>query len=127
MFEKICNATCTFDELTRFVSKINEKEFDVENCFEKYYSLYSILRCIHLYKDKRISDKYLAYWCTAYMWIIMGGFKSKLNDENEKNIDLETILIWDICDWLDSLAFFDAKYDEYDLDTYIDNFRIKKG
>ena len=122
LFEKICHVTCTWDELKRFNSKIDEKEFDVDNCFEKYYSLDPILKCIDLYKNKRITDKHLAYWCNAYNWIIMGGFKGKANDENEKTVDIATILIWDISDWLDSLSFFDPEY--YDLDEYIGNFRV---
>ena len=77
MFEKIFNLTCSFDELKHFNFKIDEKEFDVDNCFEKYYSLETILKCIQLHKDKRISGKYLAYWSNAYNWIIMGGFKGK--------------------------------------------------
>ena len=122
LFEKICNVTCTFVELKRFNSKIDEKAFDTDNCFRKYYSLDSILKCIQLYRDKRITDKYLAYWCNAYNWIIMGGFKGKENDEKEKDIDAATILIWDMSDCLDSLSFFDAEF--YDLNEYISNFRI---
>ena len=124
LFKEICNVTCSYEKLKRFNSKIDEKEFDVENSFEKYYSLDSILKCIQLYKDKHVTDKYLAYWCNAYNWIIMGGFKGKASDENEKSVDVATILVWDISDWLDSLSFFDAEYDGYDLETYIDNFRI---
>ena len=124
VFEKICNVTCPFDELKKFNSKIDEKEFDENQCFEKYYSLESILKCVQLYRDKRITAKHLAYWCNAYNWIIMGGFKGKANDENEKNIDVTTILIWDISDWLDSLSFFDAKCFGLDLDRYISNFRV---
>lgn len=123
MFEKICNLTCSFDELKRFNSKIDEKEFDTDNCFEKYYSLETILKCIQLHKDKRISEKYLAYWSNAYDWIIMGGFKGKVNDENERNISIATILIWNISDWLDSLSFYNEDYD-YDLDEYSHTFRI---
>lgn len=124
LFEKICNVTCTWDELKRFNSKIDEKDFDIDDCFKKYYSINSILKCIELYNDKRISDKYFSYWCNAYNWIIMGGFKGKANDENVKNVDLETILIWDISDWLDSLSFFDEEYDDFDLGAYVDNLRV---
>ena len=122
MLEKICGVTCTLEELKSFNYKIDEKEFDIDNPFEKYYSLDVILKCIQLYKDKRITGKYLAYWCNAYNWIIMGGFKGKASDENEKNVDVATILIWDISNRLDSLWFFVAKY--HDLDMYIGNFRI---
>ena len=73
----------------------SEKVFDVEDCFEKYYFLDTILRCIRLCKEKRIFAKYLAYWCNAYNWIMMGGFRGKVNDENEKNISLQTMVIWD--------------------------------
>ena len=114
-FEKICSLTCTYDELKRFNSKIDEKELDVDNSFEKYYSLDVILKCIQLYKDKRITDKYLAYWCNSYNWIIMGGFQFK------GKADVATILIWTISGWLDSLSFFDAAY--HNLDAYIANFR----
>ena len=123
-FEKICNVTCSMDELKRFNSKIDEKEFDVDNCFEKYYSFDTVLKCIKLYKDKRISDKYLSYWFNAYNWIIMGGFKGKVNDENEKSIDLATVLIWNISDWLDGLSFFEPDEEEYYLSTPINNLRI---
>ena len=123
MFEKICKLTCTLDELKHFNSKINEKEFDAENCFEKYYSLDTILKCIKLHKDKRISGNYLAYWSNAYNWIIMGGFKGEASNENEKNISLATVLIWEISDRLDSLSFYDEDYD-YDLDEYSHNFRV---
>ena len=40
----------------------------------------------------------------------------------EKKIDVATILIWDISDWLDGLSFFDAGF--HDLDEYVSNFRI---
>ena len=122
MLEKICSLKCTCDELKRFNSKIEKREFDVDNCFEKYYSLGSILKCIQLYKDKRITAKHLANWCNAYDWIVMGGFKGKANDENEKNIDVASILIWDISNWLDGLSFFDPEF--HDLDEYIANFRV---
>ena len=122
MFEKICGVACTLEELKCFNSKIDEKEFDIDNSFGKYYSLDVILKCIQLYKDKRITDKYLAYWCNAYNWIIMGGFKGKANDKKKKTIDVATILIWDISNWLDSLSFFNAQY--FDLNKYIGNFRV---
>ena len=43
MFEKICGVACTLEELKCFNSKIDEKEFDIDNSFEKYYSLDVIL------------------------------------------------------------------------------------
>ena len=86
LFEKICNLSCSLKELKCFCSRIDKKEFDTDNAFSKYYSLDTVLRCIQLCQDKRISGQYLAYWACAYNWIIMGGFKGKENDENEKSL-----------------------------------------
>ena len=124
MFGKICGISCTLKELKGFASKMPKMEFDVEDCFEKYYSLDTILRAIMLCKDGKISADYFAYWCCAYNWIIMGGFQSKINDANEKNISLETMLIWEISDALDSLAFYNTAPECYDLDWYINDFCI---
>ena len=123
-FEKICNVTCTLDELKCFCSGIAKKEFDVENCFEKYYSLDAILKCIQLYKSKHVSAEYLAYWANAYDWIIMGGFQLQANDEEKRTISLAKIITWNVCDWLDSLSFFDGDEDFLSIEYYAKNFRV---
>lgn len=108
LFEKICKVACTFEELEEFSRGINEKEFDLDNPFAKYYSLDSILQCINLRKKGFVSDKFLAHWANAYNWIVMGGFETNVNNEKEISVSLETVLIWAISDWLDSLSFFDG-------------------
>ena len=75
LYKKIVYANCSFEELEAFVVDIDKKEFDIDNAFEKYYDLEKILFAISRYENNEINDKYLAYWMTAYNWIIMGGFK----------------------------------------------------
>ena len=108
LFEKICKVSCTCEELKEFSCDINETEFDLDNPFTKYYSLDSILQCINLYEKGVVSADFVAYWANAYNWIVMGGFETNVNNEKEISVSLETVLIWAISDWLDSLSFFDG-------------------
>ena len=121
LFEKICNATCTFEELESFVIKIDKKEFDLDNPFEKYYDVEKILFVIRRYEMKEIGAKYLAYWMNAYNWIIMGGFKIKARGNL---IPFKQLLEWVICDWLDSLSFFDPSEEWFVLDEYKNAFTV---
>lgn len=66
LFEKICKVSCTFEELKEFSCDINEKEFDLDNPFTKYYSLDSILQCINLYEKGVVSADFVAYWANAH-------------------------------------------------------------
>ncbi len=118
LFDKICKADCSLDELEDLVINIDLKEFDLDKPFEKYYDLESILSVIEKYRKGKISDKYLAQWMNAYNWIIMGGFKI----EDDEPVNLEKLVIWQICDWLDSLSFFDCGA-RYDLEKYEDSFK----
>lgn len=121
LFNKICNVSCLFNELEDFCIDINKKEFDLDNPFEKYYSVDRIISAIEKYQSKIIDAKFLAYWMNAYNWIIMGGFKSA---EAEKYIPLKQILIWEITDWIDSLSFFDDSDDLYNLEGYKATFKV---
>lgn len=116
LFERICNVTCSFEELELFVADIDNKEFDLDNAFEKYYRIESIIKAIQLYDDKVIDARYLAYWANAYDWIIMAGFY-----EQNDCVSLKTIIEREISEWLDSLSFFDTFGEDYDID-YKGNF-----
>lgn len=118
LFSKICDAECSFDELSGFVKNIDKKEFDVDNPFDKYYCLERIISIIEKYQANIITEKYLACWMNAYNWIIMGGFNV---DNGDEPISLKEFLIWQICDWLDSLSFFDCGA-EYNLEEYKESF-----
>jgi hypothetical protein len=118
LFEKITSCQCSEEELEAFCIDIDQKEFDTENAFTKYYRFDYILHCITLYQNKKISQTYLARWAYAYNWIIMGGFEG--GDINNP-LSVKKLLIWNISDWLDSLIFFDKKYDI--IDYYIQNFK----
>jgi len=119
LFNKICNVSCTLDELKSFVINIDKKEFDLDNPFTKYYNLEKIICAIEKYQSKEIDADFLGYWMNAYDWIIMGGFQTV----NEK-ISLKKFLIWEIADWLDSLSFFDDSDDWYNLEDYKNTFRV---
>ena len=120
LFEKICNLTCSFEELRSFVIKIDKKKFDLDNPFEKYFDVQKILFAIKRYENKEIDDRYLSYWMSAYNWIIMGGFKI----DTDNTITFKEWLEWEICDWLDSLSFFDDFDDWYNLEDYKKSFAV---
>ena len=121
LFNRICAGGCTFEELENFVTKIDKQEFDLENAFEKYYSLERILFVINKYKAKQITDKFLAYWANAYNWILMSGFKVSYHKEDSTR-SMQEILIDEISDWLDSLSFFDEDEDCFNANEYIEAF-----
>lgn len=121
IYEKICTVSCTFEELENFVSGIDKKEFDLDNAFQKYYSLDCILSAIKKYKAKQINDKFLRYWANAYDWIIMSGFKTSCYKE-KGNRSIKEIVVDEITEWLDSLSFFDCDEEWYDLDKYVECF-----
>lgn len=121
MYEKICTVSCTFEELENFVSDIDKKEFDLDNAFQKYYSLGCILSAIKKYKAKQISDRFLGYWANAYDWIIMSGFQITCHKE-KNNISIKEIVVDEISEWLDSLSFFDDTEDVFDINTYEEVF-----
>lgn len=121
LFEKICDVSCDWSELEKFVINIDKKEFDLNNAFEKYYNVERIICAIEKYRSKKINAKFLAYWSTAYDWIINSGFKIENND---KSVSLKEFLIFEISDWLDSLSFFDDSDDWYDLEEYKNTFKV---
>ncbi len=103
LFEKICSVNCTIEELEPFLIKIDEKEFDLDNAFEKYYQVKNILKAIKRYDNNEVDAEYLACWANAYNWIINAGFKVRYD-----TVSVKDIVEWDISEWLDSLSFFDG-------------------
>ncbi|MBQ9085374.1 MAG: hypothetical protein IJY24_06960 [Clostridia bacterium] len=122
MFEKVCNLSCTMQELREFNRGLTEREFDLDRPFDRYFSIDTVLRLIKLRRAKRLPCKFISEWAYAYNWIIMGGFKTEINDETVTDIPLKTLIIWEISDYIDSLAFYDADFDE-DLEDYVINLR----
>ena len=121
VFDKIINATCTFDELEAFVTDINKKEFDTDNAFEKYYDVQKILNVIQRYENKEIDDEYLSCWMNAYNWIIMAGFKT---ESENKEFSFHDWVEWEISNWLDGLTWFDDSTDEFNIEDYKSSFII---
>ncbi len=121
LFDKIINATCTFEELEAFVIDIDKKEFDLDKAFEKYYNVERILYAIRRYENKEIDDRYLSYWMDAYNWIIMAGFKI---ESKNNEFSFQDWVEWEISDWLDSLSFFDDSDDWFNIEDYKNSFII---
>ena len=121
LFNKICKVSCGEEELRAFVHTINRQEFDLENAFEKYYSIACILSAIRKYKEREINDEFLAYWANAYNWILMSGFKIS-SYSSKGNRTTKEVIIDEISEWLDSLSFFDDEEDFYDINEYVDVF-----
>ena len=116
LFNSICSVKCTDEELKNFVSKIDKKEFDLNNAFEKYYSLERILHAIDKYKTQQIDDIFLANWANAYNWIIMSGFK--ISSQNKKN-GVKEIVVDEISEWLDALSFFETDNEDcFEMERY---------
>lgn len=120
LFDKICNVACSSDELEKFVTKIDKQEFDKENSFDKYYKADRILHAINCYENNKIDDRYLACWMCAYNWIIMASDWAQTNDE----VTFKELIVWQISEWIDSLSFFQAEDDFYDLDGYKRTFEL---
>ncbi len=121
LFKKICDVSCEWGELEKFVTNIDKKEFDLDNAFKKYYNVEKIVCAIEKYQAKKIDAKFLAYWSTAYNWIIMSGFSI---DNGDKSVSLKELMIYEISDWIDGLSFFDDSEDLYNLEEFKTTFKV---
>ena len=121
LFKKICDVTCTSRQLKAFVTDIDKKEFDLDNPFDKYYNLESILRAIARYEQNEIDDRFLARWMNAYNWIIMGGFDAYQGGP----ITFKRWVMRDISEFLDGLSFFNCGPKDYDLEKFKIAFEIR--
>ena len=101
LFEKIINCDASYDELKSFFPQ-NKREYDLDNSFDKYFSLAKTKHAIDLYNSKKIDDNYLSHWACAYYWIFMAS-----NWNSTNNITLKYNIEDEIADWFDSLSFFD--------------------
>ena len=122
LFEKVCDVTCSKTELEDFCKNIDEKEFDLDDSFNKYYKVDTIIKTIELYEKGSIDDSYLAYWMNAYNWIIMASIWNKCDNTWIKSFN--DFVVWKISDWLDSLSFYEDEYRKYyDLEYMKNIFR----
>lgn len=113
LIQKICNSRCSLDELESFCSELDKKEFDLDNSFQKYYSLNAILNVFKKFYNKEISCGYLVSWANAYNWIIMATSWSNCEEKNydltnpKMNFNLVDRIENVISDMLDALSFFE--------------------
>lgn len=116
LIARICDAEASYEEIEAFCGGLPTWEYDMDSPFARYYSLERIIRCIGRYEVAEVTDKYLAMWARAYLWILNGGFKSAVSEDD---IPIRRVIATQITEWLDSLAFYDEEYrDEQDLRVY---------
>ncbi len=103
LYQKVCDVTCTDQELTALSVDLSTTKVDADHLFQKYYSLATITKAINKYLNGEISDKYLADWMNAYNWIISSG--NDYEKDNDK-YTLEEYVQYEISNTLDILSFF---------------------
>lgn len=115
LYQKVCNMTCSEQELTTLSSQLSVTDFDLDHPFEKYYSLSTIEKVINQYLDGKITDHYLAHWMNTYNWMISAAAQDETNDAK---YTLQEYIQYEISDTLDALSFFDeTDFENIDADT----------
>lgn len=107
MFKKICDVDCTLEEILEFS---DDRGRGTPDYFKAYYNLDSILKCLNLYYDGKISSKHLSEWAFAYSMILLWhqSFRTYRMPEDKYTFKalLETL-------FLSILGYID----EYDFET----------
>lgn len=122
LIEKICNLTCTEEDVHINQTSIS---YDTEHPFRKYYNFNTIESAIRKYLNHEWSDYLLSGWACLYSWILSGGFDdSVIEDFN----DIEFMIVSTILEDLDGISFFDNSLvededDPVDLNRWIEEFR----
>lgn len=114
VYEKIRNADCTEEELSKLLSETELLENDCADPFKAYYNADDVLKRIDLCKEGKVSDEYLADWANVYAWLLLR------DEECDNALTWKDLVEYDITDWLDGLSFYDEEDDE---GTLLDDFR----
>ena len=126
LFERIADASCSIGELADFCADLDEREFDRDDSFRKYYRLERILSAIEKCERGEIDIDYLMTWAIAYNWIVMAT--KWANIEGTGLTGFEDYLIEEISQTLDSLSFFDGMVKKEEqaeqLESYKESFRL---
>ena len=115
LINKVCDLTCTKEDVCRDQSIIN---YDHENPFKKYYDIDIIVGAINKYLSKEWDAQTFAGWACIYNWILCGGF----HDDLKENLNSFEVFIKEVISWnLDGLSFFDEDYleDDESLEDWI--------
>ena len=103
LIEKVCNLTCSKEEVCRDQTTIN---YDVDHPFEKYFDVNIIIGALNKYISKEWDETTLAHWFCIYDYIICGGFSDDLKEDyNPLERFITEVISWD----LDGLSFFDEE------------------
>lgn len=126
LLERIADAACGADELADFCANLDEREYDLDGSFQKYYRLGRILHAIERFERGEIDVDYLTIWAIVYNRIIMATKWAKTDYSGL--VGFEEYLIETISETLDSLSFLDSMNAEEEyaeqLEGYKDEFRF---
>lgn len=126
LLERISDASCGEAELADYCANLDEREFDRDDSFRKYYRLDRILSVIEKYERGEIGVDYLMMWAIAYNWIVMATKWAKT--DHSGLVGFEDYLITEVSDTLDSLSFLDSMFPEEvraeQLEGYKETFRL---
>lgn len=126
LLERIADAACGADELADFCANLDEREYDLDGSFQKYYRLGRILHAIERFERGEIDVGYLTAWAMVYNRIIMATEWAK--PPRSGLTGFEDYLIETISETLDSLSFLDSMNAEEEyaeqLEGYKDEFRF---
>ncbi len=105
-FEMFSSFKYSDEELVTFIKNVKTILFDIDNPFEKFFSVKVVKKCIKMYLDKRISLKYFNHFLVAYEYVISGGY----NDVSDNVFSIKEMAVCGILDVLDSfLVYIDNK------------------
>ena len=117
--KRICDVTCSLEELKSI--SLSDGLFGLDEPFNEYYDLNSILKCFDLYEKGCVAEEFVAHWANGYGFVIGISFTSKIYKERESSVSLKDLVFWSVLDWLDTLAFFDGEA-PYDSNYYKNAF-----
>ena len=106
LLERIADVACSQAELADFCANLDEREYDLDGSFQKYYRLGRILHAIERFERGEIDVDYLGTWATAYTWIIMATEWEK----SAGSVGFENCLAETISNTLDDLPFLEDLY-----------------
>ncbi len=122
IIKKICDFTCSFEELQAFCISANPDDIGTSNGFDEFYDIKRILNAVTKLNKNQISASEFAYWCNAYKWIILAGLNTGRKKTAPKAV-LKLHIQNRIVDALDTLCYYDDRSKAYiDIDTYVSRF-----
>lgn len=120
-YDGVFNFTLDYDKFYQDVKQLDQIKYDIEDSFDKYYSIELIEKALNMFVDKKINYAYFANWCNAYNWIINACY----NDDNFNISNGMKNAILDEISWsLDGLSFTNRQIKLKEAKQLLNNFRL---